>query len=185
MNKTSLFTTKKLCLCAIFCALSYVVSLLEIPIFPHIGQKLDFSFCLMLIAGYMLGAIYAEIIIVTVSLLGWIISSSFGIGQLANFIFANTYIMLPILLYKKRKGIKNVIISLVISSVITIIVALPFNRFITFPLYEMFLPLTAEQTFNASWYLIIIFNTLKCVSNSIIALLLYKRLKNILHIFIG
>jgi riboflavin transporter FmnP len=183
MEKTNLFTTKKLCLCAIFCALSYVVSLLEIPIFPQIGQKLDFSFSLMLIAGYMLGPIYAEIIIVAVSLLGWIISSSFGIGQLANFLFANTFIMLPILLYKKRKGIKNVIISLIISSVITILVALPFNRFITFPLYEMFLPLTAEQTFNASWYLIIIFNALKCVANSVITLLLYKKLKNILGFF--
>ncbi len=183
MKNTNLFTTKKLCLCAIFTALAYVVSLLEIPIFPQIGQKLDFSFCLMLIAGYMLGPIYAEIIIVSVSLLGWIISSSFGIGQLANFVFANTYIMLPILLYKNKKGLKNVIISLIISSIITIIVALPFNRFITFPLYEAFLPLTAEQTFNASWYLIIIFNLLKTISNSIIALLLYKRLKNLLGFF--
>ena len=183
MKNNNLFTTKKLTLCAIFCALAYVVSLLEIPIFPQIGQKLDFSFALMLIAGYILGPIYAEIIILAVSLLGWIISSSFGIGQLANFIFANTYIMLPILLYRKRKGLKNVIISLILSSVITIIVALPFNRFITFPLYEKFLPLTAEETFNASWYLIIIFNALKCVTNSVITLLLYKKLKNILGFF--
>lgn len=183
MKKQNLFTTKKLCLCAIFCAISYVVSLLEIPIFPHTGQKLDFSFCLMLIAGYMLGPIYAEIIIIAVSLLGWIISSSFGIGQLANFVFANTFIMLPIILYKKRKGLKNVIISIIISSIITIAVALPFNRFITFPLYEAFLPLTAQQTFNASWHLIIIFNTLKCASNAIIAILLYKRLKSILGFF--
>ena len=182
MKKTILFTTKKLCLCAIFCAISYVVSLLEIPIFPHIGQKLDFSFCFMLIAGYMLGPIYAEIIIITVSLLGCIASSSFGVGQLANFIFANTFIILPILLYKKRKGLKNVIISLIISSVITIIVALPFNRFITFPLY---FGETAVDSFNASWYLIIIFNTLKCVTNSFIAILLYKRLKNILNSFLG
>lgn len=183
MKKSNLFTTKKLTLCALFCAVSYVVSLLEIPIFPQIGQKLDFSFALMLIAGYMLGAIYAEIIIIAVSLLGWIISSSFGVGQLANFVFANTFIMLPILLYKKRKGLKNVIISLILSSIITIIASLPFNRFVSFPLYEAFLPVTAEQAFNASWHLIIIFNTLKCVANAIITLLLYKKLKNILGFF--
>lgn len=183
MKEQNLFTTKKLCLCAILTALAYVVSLLEIPIFPQIGQKLDFSFCIMLIAGYMLGPIYAEIIIIAISLLGCIISSSFGIGQLANFIFGNTFIILPVLLYKNRKGIKNVIVSLIISSVITIIVALPFNRFVTFPLYEAFLPLTAEQTFNASWYLIIIFNSLKCISNAILTLLLYKKLKNVLSFF--
>ncbi len=180
MKNANLFTAKKLCLCAIFCASSYVVSLLEIPVFAHIGLKLDFSFCLMLLGGYMLGPIFAEIIVIVVSLLGCIASSSFGIGQLANFLLANTFVIIPVIVYKYKKGLLNVIVTLIISSLLTIGVALLCNRFIMYPLY---FKENAGNMFNQFWYLIIIFNTLKSILNSAITLLLYKRLKNILGFF--
>ena len=180
MEKTNLFTAKKLSLCAMACAISYVVSLLEIPFFAHIGLKLDFSFCVMLLAGYMLGTIYAEIIVIVVSLLGCIASQSFGIGQLANFMLANTFVVLPVFLYKYFKGLKKVILTLIICSCLTILVALLCNRFIFYPLYFKD---NASTMFSNFWYLIVIFNIVKCVLNSVITLLLYKRLKNILHFF--
>ena len=180
MEKTNLFTAKKLCLCAIFCALAYAVSLLEIPVFAHIGLILDFSFCIMLLGGYMLGPVFAEIILIVVSLLGCIASSSFGIGQLANFLLANTFVIVPVIVYQYKKGLKNVIITLALSSLLTIGVALLCNRFIMYPLY---FHENAGKMFNEFWYLIIIFNVLKSVLNSVITLLLYKRLKNILGFF--
>ena len=181
--KKNIFTAKKLALCAMTCTLAYVISLLEIPVFAHIGLKLDFSFCIMLIGGYLLGPIYAEIIVLVVSMLGCIASQSLGIGQLANFLLANTFVVLPVLLYKKFTGLKNVILTLVCCSLLTMGVALLCNRFIFFPLYEAFLKMSASEAFRASWHLILIFNATKCLLNSAITLLLYKRLKNILHFF--
>ncbi len=183
--ENKLFTTKKLALTAMTSALAFAVSFLEIPIFPQIGLKLDFSFCIMLLGGYMLGAIYAEIIVVAVSLLCALKSMTLGIGELANFMLANVFVVLPVLVYKYKRGLKNVIVTLILVSVLDIGVALLCNRYIFYPLYEQFLGVTAEQAFQSSWYLIVIFNALKCTLNSIITVLLYKRLKNTLHFFIG
>ncbi len=184
MSNTNLFTAKKLALLGMFSALAFALTFLEIPIFPQIGLKLDFSFAFLLIGGYILGAFYTEILIVVVIGLCYFKSMSLGVGELANFIMANIFVFLPVLVYKWKKGITSVIIILSVASVLVIIASLFFNRFLFFPLYEKFLGVPADVAFKGSWYLIIIFNALKCVLNGTIAVLLYKRLKKSLTFFI-
>lgn len=186
-----LFTTKKLCLCAMISALSYVITFFEIPIFPQIGLKLDLSFCILLLGGYMLGFIYAELSVIVVILLSLLKTSSGGIGEIANFIMANCFIVLPTFIYSFKKGFKSVIITLSLCSILQIVVALLCNRFIMYPLYFgenaglMFNYAFSNYLNLKSWHLIIIFNALKCVLNGIITILLYKRLKKLLHFFIN
>lgn len=177
-NKTQI---KKLALAALFAAAAFAVSLLEIPVFPQIGLKLDFSFAVMLIGGYILGVFYGEMIIIATMLLNLIKTQSLGIGELANFIMANCFITIPVFVYKFRKGLKAVIVTLALSSLLQIGVALLCNRFIFYPLYENFLQMTAKEAFMKSWYLIIAFNALKCFLNALITVLLYKKLKKVLN----
>ena len=185
-----LFTTKKLCLCAMISALSFGLTFLEVPIFPIIGLKLDFSFCILLIGGYMLGAIYAEMSVVVVILLSLLKTSSGGIGEIANFIMAQPFVVLPALVYQFKKGLKSVIITLSISTILQIAISLLCNRFIMYPLYFgnsagiVFKSSISNYLNLKAWHLIIIFNFIKCLLNGIITILLYKRLKKLLHFFI-
>lgn len=173
-------TAKKCALSAMFVALAYCVSLLEIPIFPTVGfLKLDLSFSVLMLGGYVLGPLFGEVIIAVTISLGLFknTSSVAGVGELANFITANVFIMPPVLIYKYKKGITTVISSMVISGVLTVVVALIANRFLLFPLN---FGQSAEAVFKANVYFIIIFNVIKCVANSLTTLLLYKKLKKFL-----
>ncbi|MBO6263029.1 MAG: ECF transporter S component [Clostridia bacterium] len=174
------FTASRIALIAIFTAIAFGVSMLEFPIFPAASfLKIDFSFAIMLIGGFMLGPVAAEVMIIVVQSLGLLFTSSIGVGQLANFIMANCFVFLPSLVYHFKKGIGVVILSLVVSSLLQIIVALLSNRYFLFPMYGM-----GYDQFVALFWFILAFNAIKCAANSAITLLLYKRLKKLLNKFL-
>ncbi len=179
-KNTEFFTAKRVAVLGVMIALCYALTWLKIPmLLPFL--KLDFSFSVMLLTGYILGPLSAEIIVVVVHTLGLIGSDAFGIGEIANFIMANVFVVLPTLIYKYKKGLNWVIIVLAICSVIEIAVALLTNRFITYPLY---FNADAKIQFEMHFWLLLLFNAIKCVANGTVTILLYKRLKNLLGKFI-
>ena len=172
---------KKCALSAMFVALAYVVALIEIPVFPAVGfLKLDLSFAVLMLGGYVLGPAYGELIIAATISLGLFKTTSGGVGELANFITANVFIMPPVILYSFKKGLKAVVISMAISSVLTVAAALTVNRFLLFPMY---MGDGAKAVFDANVLFILFFNVIKCASNAAITLLLYKKLKKLLNKF--
>ena len=173
------FSAKKIALAGIFTALGYAISFLEFPIFgatPFL--KFDFSFSILLIGAFMLGPLLGEISIVIQQALRLPFSSSGGVGELANFIVATCFIFVPSLIYHFKKGLPTVFISLFIGTVLQVFAALLTNRYILFPLY---MGNGASSVFKDVFYYIVAFNFIKCVVNSAITLLLYKRLKNLLN----
>lgn len=171
--KKSLFSTRMLAGTAIFAALSYGVSFLEFSLFPASAVaflKLDFSNVFIMLAGFMYGPISALMLGVIKELLCLIGSSTFGVGQIANMAVILVYVIPPSIIYMWKKGIKWVVISLIIACVLQIITALLVNRFITFPLYGM------ADMFNSVVWLLVAFNAIKSVSVSAITVLLYKRI---------
>lgn len=172
---------KKCALSAMFAALAYGVSLLEIPIFPAVRfLKLDLSFAVLMLGGYVLGPVYGELVIAVAVSLGLFKTTSAGVGELANFITANVFIMPPVIFYKFKKGLKTVVISMAVSSVLTVAAALLVNRFMLFPMY---MGDGAKAVFEANVYFILAFNAIKCVINAAITLVLYKKLKKLLNKF--
>ena len=167
-----LFSTRMLAGTAIFAALSYGVSFLEFSVFPAsmvAFLKLDFSNVFIMLAGFMYGPISALFVGIIKELLCLIGTSTFGVGQIANMAVILVYVIPPSIIYMWKKGIKWVIISLLIACVLQIITALLVNKFITFPLYGM------AEFFDGVVWLILAFNAIKSVSVSIITVLLYKR----------
>ena len=179
-KNTEFFTAKKVAILGVMTALCYALTWLKIPmLLPFL--KLDFSFAIMLLTGYILGPLSAEIIVVIVHSLGLIGSDAFGIGEIANFIMANVFVVLPTFIYKYKKGFIWVINVLAMCSILEIVVAHLTNRFITYPLYFKY---DAKMQFEMHFWLLLLFNAIKCISNGLITILLYKRLKNLLHKFI-
>ncbi len=166
------FTTRGIAGMAIFVALSYGVSFLEFSVFPAspVGfLKLDFSNVFIMLAGFMYGPTAALLVGLCKELLCLIGTSTFGVGQIANALVILAYVIPPSIIYLKYKGIKVVILSLVGACALQITVAMLANKFITFPLYGM------SHVFDECFWIILAFNAIKCVSVSILTVLLYKR----------
>ena len=176
------FTAKKLALIAAFTALAFGASFLDFPVFPAAPfLKLDFSFAIMLIAAYMLGALSGEMTVIIFTLFRLPLSQTGMIGELANFIMAQFFVVVPSLIYERKRKFSVVAITLTAATLIISAVSLLINRYLLFPFYMQG---GAAAFFADVWYLIVLFNLIKGASNAVITVLLYKRLKKILHKFL-
>lgn len=170
------FTPKRLALMAVFVALSYVVSLWSFSIFPTTPVfflELDFGNVFILLISLLLGPVEGVIVCVLKEALRIPVGSTGGVGELANMLMTSSYILLPSIVYRYKKGIKTVIWTLVGACLIGTASALLINRFITFPL---FLKESGVTVFEKSFLLIAAFNLIKTFSIGILTFLLYKRL---------
>lgn len=181
------FTAKRIAFMAIFVALSYAVSFLEIPM-PIFGAeflKLDFGNVFILLISFLLGPVEGVIVCLLKESLRCISSSSLCAGELANFLITSSFLLLPAILYQYRKSLKTVISTLCIGSLIATGVALLANRFLIFPTYAYLFGgsifgMTVQEAFEKFWGAVLIFNVVKTVAVSLLTILLYKRLSNFL-----
>lgn len=181
------FTAKRLALMAVFVALSYVVSFLEIPL-PLFGAsflKLDFGNLFILLISFLLGPLEGVLVCLLKEGLRCITSSSLCAGELANFLITSSYLLLPSVLYQYRRTLKTVIWTLSVSCLIATGTALIANRFIIFPVYAYLFGgsifgMTVAEAFSAFWLAVVFFNLMKTVAVGVLTMLLYKRLSNFL-----
>ena len=102
------------------------------------------------------------------------ICSFAGAGEVNVFI-------IPSLIYERKRKFSVVTITLTAATLIISAVSLLINRYLLFPFYMQG---GAAAFFADVWYLIVLFNLIKGASNAVITVLLYKRLKKILHKFL-
>ncbi|MBE5745623.1 MAG: ECF transporter S component [Clostridiales bacterium] len=172
------FSAKRMAFMAVFAALAFAISLLDFPIFPTADfLKLDFGNVFILLVSFLLGPIEGIFVCIVKESLRITVSTSGGIGELANMLVTSSYILLPSVVYHFRKGIKTVVWTLVCACFIGTAVALITNRYITFPLY---MGGGAAAVFRSTFWVIVAFNLIKTVSVGILTILLYKRLSNFL-----
>ena len=179
------FSAKRIAFMAVFVAISYAVSFLEIPL-PLFGAsflKLDFGNVFIVLVAFLLGPIEGVIVCLFKEALRCIGSSSLCAGELANFLVTSSYLLFPSILYRYKKGIKSVALSLAAACVVATGVALLANRVLIFPTYAFLFGgsifgLTVKEAFSVFWVGILLFNLIKTVSVGILTMLLYKRLSN-------
>ena len=181
------FSAKRLALMAVFVALSYAVSFLEIPL-PLFGAsflKLDFGNVFIILIAFALGPVEGVVVCLLKESLRCLSSSSLCAGELANFIITTAYLLLPSILYQRRKTLKTVVVSLSLACLIATGMALLSNRLIIFPTYAVLFGgsifgMTVSEAFSAFWIGVLLFNIIKTVSVGALTMLLYKRLSNFL-----
>lgn len=171
-------SAKRLALMAVFVALSYAVSFLEVPLFPATPYlKLDFGNVFILLISFLLGPVEGVIVCALKEGLRVLGSSSGGVGEIANFLVTTSYILIPSIVYQYKKGLKTVIFCLLAACAIGTGAALLANRFINFPLY---MGEGAAAVFAQVFWFIVAFNLIKTLSVGLLTILLYKRLSNFL-----
>lgn len=177
-------TTKYVVMTALFAALGFALSFFEIPMpAPITFLKLDFSNVITMLCGFTLGPI-AMVFAEAIKQIMWFFthSTTGGIGEIANFIMAISYGIIPSILYRFRKGRKNVIIGMAAGCVLQTVGALLCNLYITFPMY---MGDSAASTFVSLMPYLIAFNIGKSLLVSIITFILYKSLSRAMKYVFG
>lgn len=183
-----IFTTKNITRMAIFTALAYLLymPIFEFSLIPAVPfLKVDFSNAFVMMAGFALGPISGIIVGVLKELLHAVtFSQTVGVGELANIIIMLPFVLIPSIVYKRRRNIKTVLITLAIACVAQAVWSVPVNYLLTFPFFLMAYAGAPNWTvgmdfYLSVWYWAVIFNFVKVILISAAVLLLYKQFQRL------
>ena len=199
VKKSNRTSAKKIVLVGVFGAISTVLMLLSfnVPFIPTF-VKLDFSDLPVLLGGYLLGPLHGSLIALIKVLLNFFYNGSmtFGIGETVNLIGSLSFMLPAVLYYQRRRNFKSAVISLVIGTISATVVLLTANYFVMFPLYATVMNFPMEKIVAAAHALnplvtdlgslmvfaLLPFNIVKFGLNSVLAMLMYKRLAQTLKL---
>jgi len=135
-SKNNRITARKIACTAIFAAMAVVLMYLEfaVPMMPPF-LKFDFSELPVLVGSFALGPVYGIIIELLKNLIHLPVTATAGIGELSNFITGSLFVYTAGAIYEKHRTRKGAIVAMAVATAVLGLVAVPFNFFITIPLY--------------------------------------------------
>ena len=194
--KGNVITTRFIARTAVFAAISiilYTVPFLKfsLPIFPafleiHLDEIPAFM------AGFAYGPISGFLVILVKTLVKLPLTSTAGVGELADFIYSAAFVIPAAIIYKKHRTLKGALISLLVATVVQLLVASFGTTFIMLDMYSMLYHLPKEvilamcQKINPAvsnlrfpflFMVALPFNALKDAIVVVVTALLYKRLR--------
>ena len=196
------FAVKTVALTGIMAALASVLMFLEFPlvfIAPDF-LKFDFSNLPALIISFVFGPFYGLIVIVIKNLIHLTVTTTAGVGELADFIIGGIFVFTAGFIYKLKPTRKTALIGMISGTLIMTIAAAFLNYFFLIPFFaDLFIgaPVsTAEKIdiivdaftkifpfvdnlFKAVLFSIIPFNLIKGAVISLITFLVYKKISAI------
>lgn len=187
--------TRKITVTAMLSAIAAILMLIElsVPLMPEF-IKLDISELPALLAAFGLGPIYgAAVCLVKNIIKALLMTTSGGIGELCNFLLGICFVVPAGLIYKSRKTRGIAAVGAVVGALVMAIASVPLNYFVTYPIYQKFLPLEAiismyqaiRPNTNGLLECLLVFNMpftfIKGLIDSVLCFLIYKPLSPILH----
>ena len=156
--------------------------------------KFDCSDLPAIIGSFSMGPAYGAIICLVKNLLHLTVSSTAGIGELSNFLISCVYAVTAGIIYKYKKTRTGAVIASFAASAAAAVFCILSNRLLVYPLYGTVLGLsndvilsmyrTVMPSISDLTMAILIFNApftlVKGLVNSIITLLIYKKLSPLL-----
>ena len=172
---TNRWDTRTLVTMALMCALSVLISFIEFPIIPGVAfLKLDVSIMVAMVAGFAYGAGPGVIVGVAAAIIHGIIMGD-PVGALMNTIVTICMVVPSAVLYARNRTFGGAVAGLAIASVLTIVAAIVSNLIVD--------PLFYGYPFDAVVALIpalLVFNAIKAAANSVLTVLVYKSVKNLM-----
>ncbi len=185
-----IFSSKNIARMAVFTTLAYILyfPIFEFSLIPAVPfLKIDFSNTFVMMAGFALGPIAGLIVGVLKELLHALtFSQTVGVGELANIIIMLPYVLIPSIIYLKRRNIKTVFITLAIACVTQAVWSVPVNYLLTFPFFLMAYAGAPSWSvgmdfYLSVWYWAVLFNFVKTLFVSAAVLLLYKHFQRLFN----
>ena len=180
----------------VLAAIAAILMFLEfmVPLMP-VFLKLDLSDVPALIGAFALGPVAGIWIQLIKNIVHAFATTTYGIGEFANFIVGIAYVIPAGLIYQRRKDRVGAMIGLVAATIIMCIVAGFMNYYVFIPLYQTVLnwPMDAMIALGTQANAAIVdlrslivlgilpFNLLKGFLVSVVTVLIYKKVSPLLH----
>ncbi|HLR19654.1 MAG TPA: ECF transporter S component [Staphylococcus sp.] len=175
--------TKRLITISMLSAVSFILMFIKFPI-PFLPPylTLDFSDVPALLATFSLGPIAGVIVAFIKNLLNFFFNVGDPVGPVANFLAATSFLITAYYVTKNKDKIKSQVIGFSIATIVMTIVLSILNYFVLLPLYGMIMNLSnvVENIKIVIVSGVIPFNIIKGIIISVVFILLFKRLKNVL-----
>ena len=195
--KEKWLTTKNLVLMGMLGALAGVLMMFEFPLvfLAPSFYALDFSEVPVLVGTFAMGpaaGVVIEFIKIAIKLLMKPTTTGF-IGEYANFVIGCALIVPAGMIYHTKKTKKSAIKGMVVGTLVMVLSGIAINALVMLPFYSNIMPLEtiieAGAAINPAvsnvWTFALIcvgpFNLLKGVVVSVVTLLIYKRISNLIH----
>jgi len=136
------FGVRYIAVTGILSAVAFVLQLIEfpVPMFMPPFIKFDFSDLPALIGAFSMGPVCGILVEFVKNLLHTLVSGSFGIGELSNFMLGAVFAGVAGLVYKFKRNKVGALIASVSGALAMAVFSLPSNYFIVYPVYYNFMP---------------------------------------------
>lgn len=175
-NNSNVWSTRQLVTMALMCAIGTLLSFIEFPLLPGVTWlKFDASNMPAMVAGFAYGPAGGVAVGIVTAIIHGLLMADFT-SALMNILVVTCFVLPAALIYKKKRTYKFAIIGLVFSIIAGVIGSIIGNLLLT--------PSWLGVPFDAVVALIIPvlipFNLLKGLLNSVITLIVYKSISNII-----
>ena len=197
MNKKRKLTTREITTVGMLGAIATVLMLFEIPLpFAPSFYEIDFSEVPVLVGCFALGPVAGVLVELIKIILNFAINGTVtaGVGEVANFLIGISFCVPAAVIYSKKKAKKSAIIGLIVGTVVMAIFGCFINAYVLLPTYAKAFQIPIDgliamgTAVNAGInslmtfvvFAVLQFNLLKGILDSIIVLLIYKKISPIL-----
>ncbi len=179
---------------ALLGAIGFILMMVEFPV-PIIPSfiKLDFSELPALIAAFAFGPLYGVLVCFVKNALHLFITSTVGVGELANFLLGVFFVGTAGLIYQRHKNRTGALVGSLTGSAVMGVACVFVNYFITYPfyykafmseavvlsMYQDILP-SVDSILESLLIFNLPFTFAKGVAVSVICFLIYKKISPIL-----
>lgn len=162
----------------VFSAIAFVLQLLHLPFKIGGFLEIEFSDLPAIILSFSAGPLAGILVELIKNILHLLVSSTGGIGELANFVTSGAFVFTAGIIYQRKKTKKNAVISLLVATVALAIFAFLVNLYIMLPLYLKSADFATKL--NIAAFTITPFNICKGLILSAITMLIYKRISRLI-----
>jgi len=180
LNNGNKYSAKLIAKMGMMAAIACVLGLIRFPLLPMVPfLTYDFADIPIIVSAFAFGPVAGILITLIVSFIqAFLLGGDQLYGFIMHVISSGAFVLIASIIYNRNKTKKTAIVCLVIATIVTVILMGFANYFIT-PYYyggegmrEMVVQLMP---------FILLFNLIKWVGNSVITLLIYKRISPFLH----
>lgn len=136
-------TPRSVAMTAMLGALASVLMFFEFPIPMIIPSfiKMDFSELPALIASFSMGPVSGVAVCLIKNLVHLPMTTSGGVGNLANFLLGSAFVIPAGWLYRHKKGRVGALLGSLTGAAVSAVLSFPLNLFLTYPIYTKLMPL--------------------------------------------
>ena len=180
LNTTKKFSVKLIAKMGMMAAIACVLGLFRFPILPMVPfLTYDFADISIIISAFAFGPVAGLLITVVVSFIqAFLLGGDQLYGFIMHILASGSFVIVASLIYKGHKTKKMAIVSLIAATLVMIAVMGAANYFVT-PYY--YGGAAMKEMVVQLMPFILLFNLIKGVANSLITLLVYKRISPFLH----